>query len=145
VQGINLDFQHNWLAADLAKVNRNKTPWVIVAGHRPWYSSGSICTACQSAFEKVLNDNKVDLYLAGHFHVYERMAPVCLGGVIDPNGLNNPSAPWYIVDGAAGHYDGLDSFTTPLQPYHRFGLSTANGIYGVSAYLPLSLLKKFSC
>ena len=83
-----------------------------------------------------MNDHKVDLYFAGHFHLYERMAPVLPGGVIDPNELNNPSAPWYIVDGAAGHYDGLDSFTTPLMPYHRFGLSTSDGIYGVSLILP---------
>ena len=53
--------QANWLAADLAKVDRTKTPWIVVAGHRAWYSSGSICTACQQAFENVLNENNVDL------------------------------------------------------------------------------------
>jgi hypothetical protein len=35
---------------------------------------------------------------------------------IDPNGLNNPQYPWNIVNGAAGHYDGLDTLLTPL-PY----------------------------
>jgi hypothetical protein len=29
--------------------------------------------------------------------------------VVDPNGLNNPSSPLDIVNGAAGHYDGLDA------------------------------------
>lgn len=120
-----------WLAADLAAVDRTLTPWVVVAGHRPWYSSGSVCASCQTAFEPLFVKYNVDLVLAGHFHVYERNAPVGLGGIADPNGLNNPAAPWYIVNGAAGHYDGLDSFTA-LTSYHRFGLSTADGIYGWS-------------
>ena len=31
--------QHGWVAADLAAVNRTKTPWVVVQLHRPMYSS----------------------------------------------------------------------------------------------------------
>ncbi|KKK24806.1 hypothetical protein AOCH_005047, partial [Aspergillus ochraceoroseus] len=31
--------QTDWLAKDLAAVDRKKTPWVVVAGHRPWYIS----------------------------------------------------------------------------------------------------------
>ncbi|KAF4978012.1 hypothetical protein FDECE_18280, partial [Fusarium decemcellulare] len=31
--------QYQWLKTDLAKVDRYKTPWVIVMGHRPMYSS----------------------------------------------------------------------------------------------------------
>ena len=126
-----MNAQANWLAADLAAVDRTKTPWVVVAGHRPWYSSGSICDTCQSAFEDVFIENNVDLVLSGHFHVYERNSPIGKNGSIDANELNNPSSPWYITNGAAGHYDGLDSFTLPLQPYQRVGLSTADGIYGV--------------
>jgi hypothetical protein len=30
-----------WLKKDLASVDRKKTPWVIAAGHRPWYVSTS--------------------------------------------------------------------------------------------------------
>ncbi len=126
-----MNAQANWLTADLAAVDRTKTPWVVVAGHRPWYSSGSICTACQEAFEDVIVQNDVDLVLSGHFHVYERNLPI-KNGTADPKGLNDPSSPWYITNGAAGHYDGLDSFALPLQTYQEYGLSTADGIYGVS-------------
>jgi 3',5'-cyclic AMP phosphodiesterase CpdA len=98
-----MNAQANWLAADLAAVDRSKTPWVVVAGHRPWYSSGSVCSACQSAFEAVFIKYEVDLVLSGHFHVYERNAPI-KNGTADPNELNNPSSPWYITNGAAGHY-----------------------------------------
>ena len=33
--------QYNWLQADLAKVDRTKTPWLLVIIHAPWYNSNS--------------------------------------------------------------------------------------------------------
>lgn len=128
--------QIDWLAADLAAVDRAKTPWIIVSGHRPWYlsftnSSKTICWDCKDVFEPLFLQYGVDLYLSGHHHTYERLAPIA-NGVIDANELNNPSAPWYITNGAAGHYKGLGALTTPYQPYHRFGLDINNATYGWS-------------
>ncbi|ANB11048.1 hypothetical protein AWJ20_3844 [Sugiyamaella lignohabitans] len=100
--------QLQWLEADLAAVDRTKTPWLVVAGHRPWYSASTVCTECQEAFENLVIKYKVDLVMAGHVHYYERDAPVA-NGVVDPNGLNNPSAPWYITNGAAGNFEGHSS------------------------------------
>lgn len=34
-------------------------------------------------------------------------------GTIDAAGFNNPRMPWPIVQGAAGHYDGLDQYDGP--------------------------------
>ena len=31
--------QYSWLEKDLQNVDRTKTPWVILAGHRPMYTS----------------------------------------------------------------------------------------------------------
>ena len=31
--------QYVWLEQDLENVNRSKTPWVILGGHRPMYTS----------------------------------------------------------------------------------------------------------
>ena len=31
--------QYEWLKADLAKVDRSRTPWIIAAFHCPWYNS----------------------------------------------------------------------------------------------------------
>jgi hypothetical protein len=67
------------------------------------------------------------LVLSGHIHFYERNAPIRYN-VSDPNELNNPSAPWYIMNGAAGHYDGLDTLST-LKPESRF---TDDSDYGWS-------------
>lgn len=61
----------------------------------------------------------VDLYFCGHSHVYTRNAPI-YKNVSDPNELNNPRAPWYIINGAAGHYDGLDTLDSSLMPYTRY-------------------------
>lgn len=101
--------QIDWLNKDLASVDRCKTPWIIVAGHRPWYSSGKdICWQCQAAFESTLNKYNVDLAVFGHVHNYQRFTPMS-NNQTDPNGLNNPESPWYIVNGAGGHYDGVDT------------------------------------
>lgn len=100
--------QIKWLEADLASVDRSKTPWVIVAGHRPWYSAEDNCDSCKNAFEDILYKYNVDLAWFGHIHYYERDTPVYQGNP-DPNGLNNPRAPWNIISGAAGNFEGFSS------------------------------------
>jgi len=84
--------QTNWLAEDLASVDRAKTPWILVAGHRPWYisaqnDSSDVCLECQSVFEPLFIQYGVDLVLSGHVHAYERNAPLA-NYAVDPAGLN---------------------------------------------------------
>lgn len=86
-----------FLEADLASVDRSVTPWLIVAGHRPWYSTGTsdnICTPCQAAFEKTLYKHGVDVAIFGHVHNAQAFKPV-YNGTADPAGFNNPKAPYY--------------------------------------------------
>jgi hypothetical protein len=124
-----------WLEKDLKSVDRTKTPWIIVSGHRPWYVSTTPCPECQSAFEPLLDKYGVDVVLHGHKHFYERQAPIKSGptvnGTADSHELNNPSSPWYIVNGAAGHYDGLDVATTPYVNTSRKLIDT---VYGWSKF-----------
>ncbi|KAJ4299650.1 hypothetical protein N0V90_004896 [Kalmusia sp. IMI 367209] len=102
--------QLDFLAADLASVDRTVTPWVIVGGHRPWYTTkgSSPCTACQAAFEPLLYKYGVDLGVFGHVHNSQRFLPVN-NSIIDPAKLNDPKAPMYIVAGGAGNIEGLTS------------------------------------
>jgi hypothetical protein len=97
--------QQAWLINDLKNVDRCKTPWVIAAGHRPWYVSAPPCVECQAGFESILEDYGVDMVLSGHKHLYERQAPISPGptvnGTADPNELNNPTSPWYITNGVS--------------------------------------------
>ncbi|KAI0399277.1 Metallo-dependent phosphatase-like protein [Xylaria palmicola] len=108
-----------FLEADLAAVDRAVTPWVVVAGHRPWYSTGSsACGPCQAAFEPLLYRYGVDLAVFGHVHNSQRFHPVH-DGVADPNGLQDPAAPMYIVAGGAGNIEGLSSVGN-RQSYNAF-------------------------
>lgn len=62
--------QYQWLAADLAKVNRTATPWIIINGHRPMYSSqvSSYQAHLRNAFQGLFLKYGIDLYIAGHIH-----------------------------------------------------------------------------
>ncbi|KAI1321281.1 putative acid phosphatase [Xylariaceae sp. FL0255] len=102
--------QLQFLAADLASVDRTVTPWVVVGGHRPWYttSGGDSCGPCQTAFESIFYKYGVDLAIFGHVHNSQRFVPV-YQNVSDPNGLNDPVFPMYIVAGGAGNIEGLSS------------------------------------
>ena len=118
--------QINFLKKDLAGVNRFVTPWVVAMGHRPWYmaaDASDLCTVCQQAFEDIFYQHGVDLVMAGHIHASNRNDPI-YKGTSDPNLLNNPKAPWYVVNGAAGHYDGLDTLITPRPNYVAFANDT---------------------
>ncbi|KAF9219062.1 Metallo-dependent phosphatase [Gyrodon lividus] len=120
--------QFDWLENDLASVDRKKTPWVIVGLHRPWYiatKASNACLACQKAFEPLMVKYGVDLYMQGHIHAYERNKPMS-NYTVDPAGLNNPQYPWNIVNGAGGHYDGLDTLTAPPS-YVDVSFDTAYG------------------
>lgn len=109
-----LDQQINFIKADLASVDRNVTPWVIAAGHRPWYSTGSSsnrCAPCQAAFEPLFYKYGVDLAIFGHVHNSQRFLPTN-NSVADPNGMNDPKAPMYIVAGGAGNIEGISAIGT---------------------------------
>lgn len=71
--------QTDWLRKDAAAVDRKKTPWIIVGGHRPWYlaaKSSSMCLDCKTVFEPLFMEFGVDLVMSGHVHAYERNAPI---------------------------------------------------------------------
>lgn len=96
-----------FLEADLAGVDRRVTPWVVLGGHRPWYSTGGGgCTACQEAFEDVMYRYGVDVAIFGHVHNSQRFDPM-FRNVTDPAGLRNPKAPMYLVVGGTGNIEGL--------------------------------------
>lgn len=59
--------QYQWLAKDLAKVDRCKTPWIIAMSHRPMYSSAvsSYQAKIRAAFEALLLKYDTDVYIAG--------------------------------------------------------------------------------
>jgi hypothetical protein len=71
--------QRAWLEADLQAVDRSRTPWVVVASHRPLYCSE---VSSQDDYENglhhaalldgLLAEHRVNLFVAGHYHAYVR-------------------------------------------------------------------------
>lgn len=110
--------QYQWLKDDLASVNRTKTPWVIAMSHRPMYSSHSTDAQknTRDAFEALMLQYKVDAYLAGHIHWYERLFPMGKNGALDMDSVvnnntyvTNPGKSMtHLINGAAGN---VESFT----------------------------------
>lgn len=95
--------QTAWLKQDLARINREYTPWVIVVFHAPWYNSNrghyKEAERMRKALEQTLFDAGVDVILNGHVHAYERSHPVFQNKV-------NPCGPVHLVVGDGGNYEG---------------------------------------
>ena len=57
-------------------MDRNKTPWLLVLFHVPWYNSNEAHQNegdwMMEAMEPLLYAASVDIVLAGHVHAYER-------------------------------------------------------------------------
>ncbi|XAR56681.1 Acid phosphatase [Bertholletia excelsa] len=96
--------QYIWLKADLLKVDRRRTPWVVVSFHVPWYNSNKAHrgegNSMMTAMEPLLYAAGVDVVIAGHVHAYERTKRV-YGGRSDPCGAV------HITIGDGGNREGL--------------------------------------
>ncbi|KAL5542084.1 hypothetical protein UlMin_009794 [Ulmus minor] len=96
--------QYRWLKADLLKVDRKKTPWLVVLNHVPWYNSNKAHRGegegMMAAMEPLLNAASVDIVFTGHVHAYERSTRV-------NNGKLDPCGAVHITIGDGGNKEGL--------------------------------------
>jgi hypothetical protein len=100
--------QLDWIAQDLAGVNRSNTPFVIAFAHRPFYVQVPKHDQKQPAkikqvFEPIFHKGQVDLFFAGHTHMYQRTKRV-YQDQLDESGLIT------IVAGGGGGLEGLSKF-----------------------------------
>ncbi|XP_077243590.1 purple acid phosphatase 18-like isoform X1 [Tasmannia lanceolata] len=110
--------QYSWLKADLSKVNRQRTPWLLVLFHVPWYNSNKAHQGegnnMMAAMEPLLYEASVDIVLAGHVHAYERSKRV-------NNGKVDPCGPVHITIGDGGNREGLaQSYIQPKPDWSVF-------------------------
>ncbi|KAL9274727.1 Purple acid phosphatase 10-like protein [Drosera capensis] len=116
--------QYEWLLAELPKVNRSETPWLIVLMHSPWYNSNNYHymegETMRVMFESWFVQYKVDAVFAGHVHAYERSERVSNIAYNITNKLctpiKNENAPVYITIGDGGNIEGLANNLTEPQP-----------------------------
>ena len=111
--------QMAWLRKDLATINRQYTPWVVVVFHAPWYNSNrghfKEAERMRKALEQILFDAGVDLVFNGHVHAYERSHPVHDFHV-------HECGPVHVVVGDGGNYEGPygNSWMEPQPSYSAF-------------------------
>ncbi|PSR98505.1 Purple acid phosphatase [Actinidia chinensis var. chinensis] len=107
--------QYNWLKVDLGKVDRKRTPWLVVLVHAPWYNSNTAhqgeyeSVDMKDAMEKLLYGAHVDVVFAGHVHAYERFTRVYKEKA-------NNCGPVYINIGDGGNREGLAKEYIDPQP-----------------------------
>lgn len=74
--------QYKWAQADLSKVDRKRTPWLIVLLHVPWYNTNTAHQgegeSMRKAMERMLYEARTDVVFAGHVHAYERFVSLSL-------------------------------------------------------------------
>ncbi|XP_059655727.1 probable inactive purple acid phosphatase 2 [Cornus florida] len=102
--------QYKFIKHDLESVDRKKTPFVVVQGHRPMYTTSyeirdaPIRERMLEHLEPLFVKNNVTLALWGHVHRYERFCPLknytC--GRMDSNGEYWEGFPVHVVIGMAG-------------------------------------------
>jgi len=127
-----LEEHHKWLENDLKSVDRKKTPWVVVYGHRPLYCSNipSVmdCTVEAQRLRRGINEKgqygledlmqryRVDMYFTAHEHSYERTYPVYKGQVDYQSNHTyvNPKFVTHIIAGAAGNKEDIEWFDEML-------------------------------
>ncbi|XP_031263950.1 purple acid phosphatase 15-like [Pistacia vera] len=92
--------QYKWLKRDLAKVDREVTPWLVATWHPPWYSTYTAhyreAECMRVAMEELLYQYSVDIVFNGHVHAYERSNRVY-------NYTLDPCGPVYITIGDGGN------------------------------------------
>ena len=120
--------QQKWIEDDLATAKSAQTPWLIAYGHRPLYlgqTGGQDIPRGPRYLRKKLEalyiGAGVDLVVQGHVHDYQRTWPVADGQPTAHN-YSRPTAPVYVVNGAAGnrerndHVPGGLPFEPPASP-----------------------------
>ncbi|KAL3628303.1 putative purple acid phosphatase 20 [Castilleja foliolosa] len=100
--------QYRWLEADLNRLDRSKTPWLVAIVHAPWYNSNEAhqgedeSVGMKKAMEDLLYKARVDVVFAGHVHAYERFVRVYKDQA-------DECGPMHITIGDGGNREGLAS------------------------------------
>lgn len=111
--------QYEFIKADLEKVNRHETPFLVLAGHRPMYVQNPgiehEAEKLRKALEPLMRDHAVDVAFWGHVHSYQRTCAVYDFKCGDEN---KGTGTVHIVTGAPGA--GLSAITGTKPDWMQF-------------------------
>ena len=118
--------QHTFVAADLAAVDRMRTPWLIVLGHRQMYADNAMAPQNKlGGLEALFVKHKVDLAFWGHVHFAQRSCPMVNATCVKEKDAAGYDAPIHAIIGNAGQ--NLTPFTLPaawsMYEGHEWGFS----------------------
>eukprot|EP01013_Petalomonas_cantuscygni_P017122 TRINITY_DN34236_c0_g1_i1.p1 TRINITY_DN34236_c0_g1~~TRINITY_DN34236_c0_g1_i1.p1 ORF type:complete len:467 (-),score=79.62 TRINITY_DN34236_c0_g1_i1:997-2397(-) len=134
----NFGDQVSWLVEDLrrAVANRGSVPWIIVTGHRPIFTAHvldwppGLQFLQRDLLQPIFEEFKVDAYLSGHVHGYERHWPIRQSKKVADD-YHNPPGVVYVVAGNAGNIEG---HTKISGTYHESWMAVRNeATYGALA------------
>ncbi|PRW45579.1 Metallo-dependent phosphatase [Chlorella sorokiniana] len=105
--------QRAWIEADLKAVNRSRTPWVVVGGHRPiyidskWFGQAPdgdqyVAKLLRESFEELFHRYQVDATWHGHHHSYQRTCPLFRGRCQAAEADGSAGGTVHLVIGHAG-------------------------------------------
>jgi acid phosphatase type 7 len=100
----------DWLAADLAAVDRSLTPWLLVGIHRPivetelYESDYDVAAGLRAILEPLLLRHSVDVVLAGHYHSFQRSCPMANLTCVSKGGIVH-----YTTGAAGSSLDAVDA------------------------------------
>mmetsp|Transcript_14566 Transcript_14566/g.19155 ORF Transcript_14566/g.19155 Transcript_14566/m.19155 type:complete len:623 (+) Transcript_14566:77-1945(+) len=114
--------QYKWIKRDFKSIDRAKTPWAILAGHRPmyidsdWWEDLAVGEELKESIEPLMMKFKINLGVYGHHHSYQRTCKVYKEQCTDDALKIDESfiAPTHLVLGMAG-FD-LSKTFSPITP-----------------------------
>ena len=128
--------QWKWIEADLAAVDREATPWVLMSSHRPMYVSSPdfnepdgdmpVAALLRLHVEPLLQQYKVDAFFAGHHHDFQRTC-----AVFNQTCADRPSRQSATQQTDVGRDDADDAQKSPREVLPSFGtVHTVTGAAG---------------
>ena len=93
--------QYEWLKEELASIDRERTPWVLLTMHPPIYNTFALhhhdpqIFAAREHLEPLMIEHHVNIIFTGHIHAYQRTDYVAFNATI-------PTGPMHITIGAGG-------------------------------------------
>jgi len=137
--------QHDWLANDLASVDRTLHPWVVIGLHQPFYCSpnddGDPChkpfpfnpprdghlNGTIAGMEALAYQHGVDLVFGAHEHAYERFYPAYQSQWDETRTgaeafVDYTTGPVNILTGAAGCPENMDIWQNTTLPFSALRL-----------------------
>ncbi|KAG2498630.1 hypothetical protein HYH03_003377 [Edaphochlamys debaryana] len=104
--------QYKFIVQTLKSVDRRRTPWLVLGGHRPHYVASTntmwpdgdqpVAQQLRDTYEDLMLQYQVDLTLHGHHHTYQRTCPLYRGECQQSKPDGTAGAPVHMIIGNAG-------------------------------------------